>query len=369
MSSVRVTSVPAFDVPRAPARPSPGSRLEILDIAKGVCIVLVVYGHIARGMIGPETPWLQSLDLLLYTFHMPVFFLISGFLAARPVPGGKTVGKVLSLAYLYVVWSVITVLAKALLSAVGTVNSPVGLQELARIGYAPISTLWFLYALVVVQVLAPVARRTPMLVFWLSVLVDELITLLLGAPVPILSLTAFHAPFFFAGLAIGAGALSLPSVPRLRSGPALAVGGAVFLAGAVVLEISGGRPVTFLTLPLSLLGIALVFVVSGRLLGGTSGDHLAWLGRNSLPIYLIHVLLLPVVPRLGGLMGLRDSAAFQLPLGTALGVYGSVACAAILARLGLADALGLNGRLPRPLLRLSSAAQSLLTGERLSGSR
>jgi fucose 4-O-acetylase-like acetyltransferase len=347
----------------------PGNRLAIFDVAKGLCIVLVVYGHIARGMITPDTPWLHDVDVLLYTFHMPVFFLISGYLAARPVPAGKTVSKLLSLTYLYVVWSVITVLAKAVLSTVGTVNSPATLNDLARIGYAPISTLWFLYALAVVQAFAPLARRAPMLAFWLSLLIDELATLLLGDALPILSATAFHAPFFFAGLALGAGALSVPSQAWLTRPAATAAAGGLLVAGSLVLSDMGGRPVTFLTVPLSVLGIVLVFSASRQLLASRAGSHLAWLGRNSLSIYLIHVLVLPVILRLGGLLGLRDAAAFQLPLGTVLGVYGSIACATLLARLGLSDILGLDGRLPRPLLRATSAAQAILARVRPSPSR
>ena len=45
-------------------------RFEYLDIARGLGILLVVWGHIA-------THWTGS---LAYTFHMPLFFIISGML-------------------------------------------------------------------------------------------------------------------------------------------------------------------------------------------------------------------------------------------------------------------------------------------------
>lgn len=47
-------------------------RLEYFDIAKGIAILLVVLGHI----INFKTP----LSLWIYSFHMPIFFIIAGIL-------------------------------------------------------------------------------------------------------------------------------------------------------------------------------------------------------------------------------------------------------------------------------------------------
>ncbi len=44
-------------------------RLEYIDIAKGLGIILVVVGHISPN---------KELNQLIYTFHMPLFFLIAG---------------------------------------------------------------------------------------------------------------------------------------------------------------------------------------------------------------------------------------------------------------------------------------------------
>lgn len=49
-------------------------RFEYLDIAKGVGILLVVWGHIL--LVGPS-------HRVIYAFHMPLFFLISGMLFKR----------------------------------------------------------------------------------------------------------------------------------------------------------------------------------------------------------------------------------------------------------------------------------------------
>lgn len=56
-----------------------GERLEWVDVARGVGIIAVVIAHIwTRGGVRDA----------LYSFHMPLFFLLSGYLT-RPRPAGK----------------------------------------------------------------------------------------------------------------------------------------------------------------------------------------------------------------------------------------------------------------------------------------
>lgn len=47
------------------------NRIEYIDVAKGVAILLVVVGHVSS----LPAPIKSS----LYSFHMPLFFLLSGF--------------------------------------------------------------------------------------------------------------------------------------------------------------------------------------------------------------------------------------------------------------------------------------------------
>jgi len=49
-------------------------RFEILDIAKGIGIFLVVFAHVNY------TPFLLA---YIYSFHMPIFFVFSGMLFNR----------------------------------------------------------------------------------------------------------------------------------------------------------------------------------------------------------------------------------------------------------------------------------------------
>ena len=53
------------------------NRIDSLDICKGILIILVVVGH-AIEIVDPAHK--SYFIKLIYSFHMPAFFIISGFL-------------------------------------------------------------------------------------------------------------------------------------------------------------------------------------------------------------------------------------------------------------------------------------------------
>lgn len=60
-------------------------RIEWLDIAKGIGILLVILGHCLNIN--------QRSFHLIFTFHMPLFFLLSGYVFKDKVPFFKFIGK------------------------------------------------------------------------------------------------------------------------------------------------------------------------------------------------------------------------------------------------------------------------------------
>ena len=127
------------------------NRLGWVDIAKGICIVLVVLMHATHGvekaigqptLIDPFIEWARP-------FRLPDFFLISGlFLAARINKPWRTFldGKVLHFAYFYLLWTHILIALKAP-GLIGD-SGVAGLFDLyASIVWRPFGPLWFLYLL------------------------------------------------------------------------------------------------------------------------------------------------------------------------------------------------------------------------------
>ncbi|WP_413708778.1 acyltransferase family protein [Rhizobium sp. Rhizsp82] len=133
-------------------------RVEWVDLLKGIAIVLVVYGHAARGMqasgaISFNSFW-GSIDYIVYSIHMPIFFAASGFLYRGSGRPGYWQKKVVTIMWPYFLWTTIHVLLQAYMSGSGAVNREVSVWRLATIAWDPVSPFWFLYSLFFVFVIS-----------------------------------------------------------------------------------------------------------------------------------------------------------------------------------------------------------------------
>lgn len=84
---------PQTNAQNAPAAP----RIEWVDILKGLAIVLVVVGHMeyAEGTANPGR-------MLIYSFHMPLFFMLAGYTAALSLSRNPNLLKFISRRFLSV---------------------------------------------------------------------------------------------------------------------------------------------------------------------------------------------------------------------------------------------------------------------------
>lgn len=71
------------------------SRIVYLDIAKAICMILVVIGHYSP-MTAPE--YWQQLIRVIYTFHMPLFMFTSGliYILSKNTPPPDVIKDLLS---------------------------------------------------------------------------------------------------------------------------------------------------------------------------------------------------------------------------------------------------------------------------------
>lgn len=63
-------------------------RIEWLDSCKGFAIMLVVIGHIVDGYMDAKlfteySPLMNAIHNVIYSFHMPLFFTLSGYIFYR----------------------------------------------------------------------------------------------------------------------------------------------------------------------------------------------------------------------------------------------------------------------------------------------
>lgn len=133
-------------------------RLRMMDIAKGIAIILVVIGHAipdASTRNGIASPSLKIIFDLIYSFHMPLFFLISGYfvntLIAKEDVYTSIKKKFQRLMVPYIFVGLCYAPCKLLLSRFA--NDPFHLSNLWKmlIGINPDGELWFLYSLFIIS--------------------------------------------------------------------------------------------------------------------------------------------------------------------------------------------------------------------------
>jgi uncharacterized membrane protein YcfT len=86
-----------------------GKRVDWVDYAKGICIVMVVMMHSTLGVeaAAGETSWMGALVAFAKPFRMPDFFLISGLFLARVIDRDWRTyldRKLVHFAYFYLLW-------------------------------------------------------------------------------------------------------------------------------------------------------------------------------------------------------------------------------------------------------------------------
>lgn len=120
-----------------------------VDYTKNIACVLVVCGHFYQSMVAsqivPETTFYRWFIQTIYYFHVPLFFICSGYLFQKYSRDGwarRTFSKVLSLGVPYVVFTFISLLLKK--AAGDGINRPEGGILETFIGYADGTLLVFI---------------------------------------------------------------------------------------------------------------------------------------------------------------------------------------------------------------------------------
>src|SRR5580704_11531090 len=150
--------------------PARSGRVDWVDYAKGICIIMVVMMHSVLGveLAAGENGFMHSFVTFAKPFRMPDFFLISGlFLPLVIDRDWRTYldRKVVHFAYFYVLWVTIQFGFKAPAFAAESSWTHAGLLYLESF-IEPFGTLWFIYLLPVFFVVTKATRRMPPLLVW-----------------------------------------------------------------------------------------------------------------------------------------------------------------------------------------------------------
>ena len=310
------------------ARPVPSApgRIDWVDYAKGICIVMVVMMHSVLGVeaAAGQTGFMHLVVMFAKPFRMPDFFLISGlFLSVVIDRDWRTYldRKVVHFAYFYLLWVTIQFGFKAPSFAAETNWSHVGFLYLESF-IEPFGTLWFIYLLPVFFVVTKATRRMPQLSIWGLAALLEMAHVATGWTV----IDEFCARFvyFYSGYLFADTVFALSD--RARAQPPLA------LAGLALWALVNGSLVKFGFSEWPLISLALGLAGAGAII--TTGTLLArahWLtflrffGEHSIVIYLAFFLPMATTRTLLLKTGLIHDIGMISLVVTIVGVAGALA--------------------------------------------
>jgi len=271
--------------------PSAAGRVDWVDYAKGICIVMVVMMHSVLGveLAAGQTGFMHLVVAFAKPFRMPDFFLISGLFLSVVIDRDWRLyldRKVVHFAYFYVLWVTIQFGFKAPSFAAESSWTHVGLLYLESF-IEPFGTLWFIYLLPVFFVVTKATRKMPPLAIWLVAAALEMMHVATGWTV----IDEFCARFvyFYSGYWFAASVFALSE--RARARPGLALAGLALWAlldGSLVYQ--GYSEWPLISLGLGLAG-ACAIVILGTLLARAQWlTFLRFCGEHSIVIYLAFFL-------------------------------------------------------------------------------
>jgi uncharacterized membrane protein YcfT len=275
------------------------SRLDWVDTAKGISIILVVMMHSAYG-VGDDT---GQIGILHYTigwatpFRMPEFFMISGLFLSQVIDrpwrlyGDR---RILHYLYFYDLWAVLQILFK---TGLGTGNIGGALTDCLWAIVQPYGVLWFVYVLAIYSLVTRLIHqfRIPA---WLAFTAAAVLQLMhFDTGVYIFDHFAAYFVFFFAGYAFA------PLVFRLvgwaQRHAALSIAMLVVYAAAEAFLVFGGgvemmprgiqmgyASIPLLWLALAFAGALVICTTASLLVRFPAMRWLRWLGEHSIVIYL-----------------------------------------------------------------------------------
>jgi fucose 4-O-acetylase-like acetyltransferase len=335
----------AGTVRAAPPTAKTGDRYGWIDYARGIAITLIVFGHTGGGFSkagAAINAWPLDICQTVYYSRMPLFFVVSGLFVRRSLAKRGLAAfvryKFDTILYPYLIWASVQLAVQVIMYQYGLANAPRQWSDFARLVYDPhgLDQFWFLYVLFAVALLYALLQT------YAKLTAGVLVALGLVGYVASFYIPSFYfglktsAEFFFF-LAIGDWASRWVFVPAnerlLASWGLFAVILPIFLALHAHLfhhfaEV--GRWVIFswerwLLIATVFVGLAFIINVSFLLARTGGAKWLRFIGRHSLYIYMLHIIVAAgsraVLLKLGGgqypniSLYMATALAIGLPIG------------------------------------------------------
>jgi fucose 4-O-acetylase-like acetyltransferase len=307
-------------------------RYAWIDYAKGIAIILVAYRHVVYGLLnsGVEVSQpLADLNTMLYSFRMPLFFVLSGLFFNRSVQkrGGKAFmqNKAGTLLYPYLLWALIQITLQIVFSRFA--NAQRGADAYLDIFIQPrnLDQLWYLFALFNVSALyfftsqvLRIGDRWQLLIGLVLLGIAPLVQ-----PWSTLYDIALHYIFFSIGCNVAGHFFSGSFKQSWSQGKRLLLALPPFIAVQLYFLFHQDMNL-YLYAVVALAGSAFILMLSFWLEKKDAWVFLRVVGNYSLYIYLLHVMVIAVLRTLILKSGIAIPVPVLLVFLIAAGIYGSI---------------------------------------------
>jgi fucose 4-O-acetylase-like acetyltransferase len=264
-------------------------RVEMVDAVKGIAIVLVVYGHVAQGLIHRgwwTTPLAGFQDKYIYSFHMAAFFFVSGLFLkrslSRTAPRNFILQRVRTILWPYL-FSAANVVLEVQLHSPGKLHERQGILHSVAFPFLSGSASWFLPTLFLCLLLAVLLNRMP---DWARITAALALSCLWPADGlgTIVSSVAKYFVFVAIGEWVGLRIERAGTIPRWAG-----FAGAILAFLLLGLRTASGVPQTKPeVILLGFCGTLGLFLLASAFRNSMIETAFSWIGEASLGIFVLH---------------------------------------------------------------------------------
>lgn len=287
--AAKQTPAPPRSEEKASATAKKPPRSLLIDVVRGIAITLVVMEHTSQGIIrrgwySPRVlPTMQHLDIFVYAFHMPAFFVVAGvFLVSSVERYGLTAfaaNRARALLYPHVVWATLF-LYSPLLFQRWMLNTAPAWPDFVN-GVLTGRLGWFFPSLFFATMIAAWLRHRPLLLL----LVVSAVVSFFWVPCDIMFVDdgLKFLPLVFAGMWLGRHYGRISKLNRwLAAALALAAG---FALWNVTGRFASEPPRLFLIA--GIWGTVMLLLIARAAGESPVARGVGWLGRASLGIFVL----------------------------------------------------------------------------------
>ena len=308
-----------------------------VDNVKVIACIFVALGHFFQSMVGssilPETDLYKWFNQTIYYFHVPLFFICSGYLYQKRSKinnfssyKNNIINKAIALGIPYFIFSATTWIMKSGLS--GLVNKTPQASLVKTLFVSPLPPYWFLYSLFFIFLITPTFSSKKTIGIGLgAAIVFKVFSIVFGGSIAIISYTLANEIWFLIGMCLAFFDFTAEIKKSSWLGFGFA-GIAVFAALSVTTyfyKISNGF-VSFLFGLLACLSIIAIIAVTFQ-----KGQSKIWsfMAKYTMPVFLMHTIFAAALRILLIKLGIMNPAV-HIVLGIAISFIGPISAAKIM---------------------------------------